>query len=296
MWKILFALVVAVFITVPSVYGQVKFPNEGLTENQVYNIRLYTLRSLNLVLDAYSSLRKKRIIKKETFAYLDASMFFLNEAYQYLPSYPIKRTVEALIKRIKFYPNEDYSTDIRVLLVYVEELSASLDHYYKIKEELTQLQSIAYRRDNKTLAERLEKLKDKIKISLLDNPISEARYLIGTAKDHLKAGEYAKSKQALELALTPLIKISSRENLYVVLAKEYIYKAKFTYNISAEVSRQYLEVALQSANKAYFVSSEENRSLLDKLRKKINENLKKYDTFSITEKDFEDMINLIGKI
>ncbi|WP_457624202.1 hypothetical protein [Persephonella sp.] len=276
--------------------AQLELLNEGLTENQVYNIRLYTLRSLNLVLDAYSSLSKKRIIKKETFAYLDASLFFLNEAYQYLPSYPIKRTIEALEKRIKFYPEEDYSTDIRVLLVYVEELSASLDQYYQIKEEISSLQELASKRKNQELAERLSKLKEKIKISLLDSPISEARYLIGIAKDHLKAKEYRKSRQALELALNPLIQISSRENLYVVLAKEYIYKAKFTYRISPEVSKQYLESALLSINKAYYVSSDENRQILNDLRKKIDFYLKKYDSYSITVEDFQDMINLLKRL
>jgi len=294
--KKFFVFLFVLLITVFPAKAQLELLNEGLTENQVYNIRLYTLRSLNLVLDAYSSLKKKRIIKKETFAYLDASLFFLNEAYQYLPSYPIKRTIEALEKRIRFYPYEDYSTDIRVLLVYVEELSASLDQYYQIKEEISHLQELATRRKNQELAERLGKLKDKIKISLLDNPISEARYLIGIAKDHLKAKEYAKSRQALELAISPLIKISSRENLYVVLAKEYIYKAKFTYKISPEVSKQYLESALLSINRAYYVSSDENRQILDNLRKKIDFYLKKYDSYSITKKDFQDLIDLLEKI
>lgn len=87
--------------------------NEGLTENQVYNIRLFTTRALNLVLDAYSSLNKKRIIRKETYTYLDASLFFLNEAHQYSPSYIIYRQIEALEKRIQLYPDEDYSEDLK---------------------------------------------------------------------------------------------------------------------------------------------------------------------------------------
>jgi len=293
--KIFTSILVLLFVVAP-VKAQLELPNEGFTENQIYNIKLYTLRSLNLVIDAYSSLDKKRIIKKETFAYLDASLFFLNEAYQYLPSYPIKRTIEAIEKRIKFYPQEDYSTDIRVLLVYVEELSASLDQYYQIKEEISHLQELASKRKNHELAQRLGKLKEKIKISLLDNPMSEARYLIGIAKDHLKAREYKKSKQALELAINPLIQISSRENLYVVLAKEYIYKAKFTYKISPDISKQYLESALLGINKAYYVSSDENRYILNELRKKIDFYLKKYDSYSITREDFEDMITLLKKL
>ncbi|WP_457638946.1 hypothetical protein [Persephonella sp.] len=286
-------LAVLIFTTVRA---EIKLLNEGLTENQVYNIRVYTVRALNLALDAYSSLSKKRIIKKETFAYLDGSLFFLSEAYQYSPSYIIRRTIEALTKRIKFYPEEDYSTDIRVLIVNIEELSASLDQYYQIKSSLDKIQELASKRDNTKLSEELEKLSEKIKVSLIDDPLSEARYLIGVAKDHLKAKEYKKSRQALELAFTPLIKISSRENLYVVLAKEYIYKAKFTYKISPEVSKRYLESALFNINKAYYVSTEENRQTLNDLRKKMDFYLKKYDSYSITAEDFQDMINLLKRL
>ncbi|SNZ02385.1 hypothetical protein SAMN06265182_0107 [Persephonella hydrogeniphila] len=275
---------------------QENYLNEGLTENQVYNIRLYTTRALNLVLDAYSSLNKKRIIKKESYAYLDGSLFFLNEAYQYSPTYLIKREIEALIKRIKFYPEENYSTDIRVLIVHTEEISGLLNSYEIIRKELEDLREIAVKRNNETLQEKLEKIRGKINIPLIDNPISEARNLIVIAKDHLKAKEYKKSRQALELALTPLIKISSRENLYIALAKEYIVKANFTYKISPDMSKRYMSSAVYNINKAYLVSSEENQKVIKELKDKLNFYIKKYDSYSITNEDFEDIINLINKI
>lgn len=272
------------------------FLNEGLTENQVYNIKVYTIRALNLVLDAYSSLSKKRIIKKETYAFLDGSLFFLNEANQYSPSYIVGRQIESLIKRIKFYPAEDYSTDIRVLQVQIEEISANLQNYEQIRRKIEVLREKASKRNNNQLKEELRRVKDLIKISLIDDPLSESKYLIGVAKDHLKAGEYKKSKQALELALSPLIKISSRENLYVALSKEYVSKAKYTYKILPELSKKYLESALYNINKAYLVSTDENRTMIRKIKEKIGFYIEKYDSYSITKDDFEEIINLLDKI
>ncbi|WP_457625929.1 hypothetical protein [Persephonella sp.] len=295
MYKLIFfsfLLTGFLFLTKP----QEKYLNEGLTENQVYNIRLYTTRALNLVLDAYSSLNKKRIIKKESYAYLDGSLFFLNEAYQYSPAYLITREIEALVKRIKFYPEEDYSTDIRVLIVHIEDISGLLDSYEELRKDIEDLRELSAKRDNEALKEKLRKIKNRIKIPLIDNPISEARNLIVIAKDHLKAREYKKSRQALELALTPLIKISARENLYIALSKEYILKAKFTYKISPELSKKYMISAIYNINKAYLVSSDENRKTIKKLKDKLNFYIKKYDSYSITGEDFEDIISIINRI
>jgi len=282
-----------VFLPVKS---QENFLNEGLTENQVYNIKVYTTRALNLVLDAYSSLNKKRIIKKETYAYLDGSLFFLNEAYQYSPSYIVKRQIESLIKRIKFYPDEDYTTDIRVLQVQLEEISANIQNHSEINSKIRKIIQTASIRKNEQLKDMLIELKEKVKISLIDEPILEARYLIGVAKDHLKAREYKKSKQALELALSPLIKVSSRENLYVALSKEYVYKAKYTYKIFPELSKRYLESALYNINKAYLVSTDENRVMLKNIKDKLGFYIEKYDSYSITEDDFESVMRLLNKI
>ncbi len=293
--KVYFYLIFLLMFFFPA-KSQENFLNEGLTENQVYNIKVYTTRALNLVLDAYSSLSKKRVIKKETYAFLDGSLFFLNEAYQYSPSYIVKRQIESLIKRIKFYPDEDYSTDIRVLQVQIEEISANLKSYNTIRSKMDKIREDASKRRNDQLKEKLKDLKNMINISLIDDPISEARYLIGVAKDHLKAREYKKSKQALELALSPLIKVSSRENLYVALSKEYVYKARYTYRIFPSLSKKYLESALYNINKAYLVSTEENREMLKKIKDRLGFYIEKYESYSITEEDFENIIKLLNKV
>ncbi|WP_297472953.1 hypothetical protein [Persephonella sp.] len=293
--KIFLCFIFLLLISLPS-KTQETFFNEGLTENQVYNIKVYTTRALNLVLDAYSSLSKKRIIKKESYAYLDGSLFFLNEAYQYSPTYTVKRQIEALIKRIKFYPDENYSTDIRVLIVQIEEVSANLKDFDRIRNQLDILREYASKRKNDMLKDKLKEIERQIKIPLIDDPILESRYLIGVAKDHLKAREYKKSRQALELALSPLIKLSSRENLYVALSKEYVYKARYTYKVIPELSKRYLELALYNINKAYLVSTEENREILRNIKDKLGFYIEKYESYSITEEDFDEITGILSKI
>ncbi|ACO03669.1 MAG TPA: hypothetical protein DEP48_06455 [Persephonella sp.] len=270
--------------------------NEGLTENQVYNIRLFTTRALNLVLDAYSSLNKKRIIRKETYTYLDASLFFLNEAHQYSPSYIIYRQIEALEKRIQLYPDEDYSEDLKTLLIYIEEISGNLEDYDYVRKKLEDTIKKAAFLENQYVLDSLEIIKEKVSIPLIDDPLTEAKNLIGIAKDHLKAREYKKSKQALELALNPLINISYRENLYMALVKEYIHKGKVTYNLNRRISLRYLEASLYAVNKAFYVSSRENRDLIKMLREDIRLIFKNFYDEKNTEKMLNDIIEKLKNI
>ncbi|WP_457621307.1 hypothetical protein [Persephonella sp.] len=270
--------------------------NEGLTENQVYNIRLFSTRALNLVLDAYSSLNKKRIIRKETYTYLDASLFFLNEAHQYSPSYIVYRQIEALEKRIHLYPDEDYSEDLKTLLIYIEEISGNLEDYEYVRKKLEDTIKKAAFLENQYVLDSLEIIKEKVRISLIDDPLTEAKNLIGIAKDHLKAREYKKSKQALELALNPLINISYRENLYMALVKEYIHKGKITYNLNRRISLRYLEASLYAVNKAFYVSSRENRDLIKVIREDIRDLLKNFYDEKSTERLLNDIIEKLKNI
>ncbi len=296
MFRYIFFNVIFVLLLWIEAYSDTDVPGKGLTESQLYNIKTYSLRALNLVLDAYSSLNKKRVVKKESYAYLDASLFFLNEAYQYSPTYTVNREIEALIKRLNLYPNENYETDVRVITVHVEEISAPLKDYDYIRKELQILSQLSLRRENQGLSEQLKKLKKKIKISLIDDPISEARFLIGVAKDHLKAGEIKKSKQSLELALTPLIKIAMRENLYIVISLEHLSKAKFSYKVDPDISKKYFKYALYSINKAYLVSSEENREGIKDIKDKMMSLVDRYNSFSITEEDFNKLIKMLKNL
>ncbi len=267
--------------------------NEGLTENQIMNIKLFTTRAENLVLDAYSSLNQRRKRVKQTIKYLNASLFFLNEAKQYSPSYFIKRQFEAIEKRIDLYPGEDYSDDLKSLYVYIEEIAGNLDNYREIKRLMLDVIKNAEMRQNSFVKDKIDILMEKIKIKLIDTPINEAENLIGIAKDHLKARNYRKTKQALELALEPLIKISARDNLYIALVREYIYKAYRTYDYDQIISLRYVDSALIAINKAYYVAIPENKDIIKKIRKKILQLPGIFDNKKEAEKIFTDIIRLL---
>ncbi len=267
--------------------------NEGLTENQITNIRLYTTRAENLVLDAYKSLTHRKILWRETNKYLKAALFFLNEAKQYSPSYLVKRQLEAISKRIDLYPGEDYSDDLKSLYIYIEEISGNLDNYDEIKSLLLEIIRNAEMRQNSYVKDKIEILSEKIKIKLIDSPINEAQNLISMAKDHLQARNYKKTKQALELALEPLIKISFRDYLYVALVREYIYKAYLTYNYDQVISLKYVDSALIAINKAYYVAIPEDKELISKVRKMIRQLPGIFDNNQKAEKLFTDIIGLL---
>ncbi|WP_297455809.1 YfdX family protein [Persephonella sp.] len=291
-----FLLVFLIFVNIVFARPDKTIINEGLTESQVYNIKLYTIRALNLSLDAYTALSQRVVNHSKVKDYLNGALFFLNEASQYSPGYFIRRQIESLIKRIKLYPNENYTTDIRVLMVNIEEISGDLDNYQLINEKLQEIYENVKKGKNKDAKDLLQEVQNMISVANIDEPLDEAKNLIVTAEEHLRAGKYHKSKQAIELALTPLIAISTRENLYIALTREYLVKAKYSYEVDYSLSKSYIQSAVYSINKAYWVSSEESREQINQIRKKINELYKKYDNYSVTEKDFEDIINLIKSL
>ena len=251
-------------------YGnQSMYLNEGLTENQVYNIKVYTTRALNLILDAQKALKKKKVIRKEVFTYLDGALYFLNEAGQYSPSYLVKREIEATIKMIELFPEEDYTSNLRGIDVGIEELAGSMSDYKYIRKSLDELLQISPMKRNQKILEKLKTIKYTLKIPLVDDNISEARNLIASAKDHIRAKNYLKASKSLELAISPLERLAFRENLFVVLAKEYVYKAKVSLNIDLNLTKRYLVSALYSVNKGYYVSSIENREILKNVRDNI---------------------------
>ncbi len=240
--------------------------NEGLTENQVYSIKVYTTRALNLILDAQKALRKKKIVRKEVFTYLDGALYFLNEAGQYSPSYLIKREIEATIKMIQLFPEEDYTLNLKGIDIGIQELAGSLSDYQYVRKSLDGLLQISSMKRNQKILEKLETLRYTLKIPLVDDNISEARNLIASAKDHIRAKNYLKAQKSLELAISPLERLAFRENLFVVLAKEYIYKAKISLNIDLSLTKKYLVSALYATNKGYYVSSIENKEILNNIR------------------------------
>ncbi len=270
--------------------------NEGLTSNQVINIRIYTTRAENLVLNGYSALNRRTIYYREIKDYLNGALFFLNEAKQNSPTYLVKRQIEAIQKRIKLFPGEDYSEDLKNLYIYVEEIAGNLDNYEDIKELLRDIIRKAKMRKNEYVKEKLEILDEKIKVKLIDTPINEAQNLIGVALDNLKVGKYSRSKKALELALSPLIALSSKENLYIALAREYIYKAFMTYDYDQVISLKYVDSALVAINKAFYVSSVENRDVIKLVREKIRLLPGIFDNSDEAKKLFTDIIGLLRSI
>ena len=284
------------FFFIPKEKEKVIILTEGLTEDQIHNIKVYTTRALNLVLDAYSSLHRRRIILKETYSYIDGALFFLNEAKQYSPSYLVKRQIEALKKRYRFFPEDNYLEDIETLKIYIDEIAGNLNNYEEIKRLLEKAIKKAKYMENEELQSILEKIEEKIKIPLIDEPIIEAQNLISIAKDHLKARRYKKSRQALEIAIEPIIKISSRENLYIALAKEYIHKAYITYKTDKTFSMLYLKNALYAVSKAYLVSSYENRDMLKGLKNQLLRMKNNFDDNKKISREFELLITQLKNI
>jgi len=257
------------FFFIPKEKEKIIILTEGLTEDQIHNIKVYTTRALNLVLDAFSSLHRRRIILKETYSYIDGAIFFLNEAKQYSPSYLVYKQIEALKKRYRFFPDENYTEDLETLKIYINEIAGNLNNYEEIKSLIEKAIKKAQYLDNSELFETLEKIQNMVKIPLIDNPIIDAQNLISIAKDHLRARKYKKARQALEIAIEPILKISSRENLYVALAKEYIHKSYKSYLSDKEISLLYLKNAIYAISKAYSVSSSENKDMIKAVKNQL---------------------------
>ncbi|NPA52255.1 MAG: hypothetical protein GXO22_05125, partial [Aquificae bacterium] len=159
------------FLFIPKEKERIIILTEGLTEDQIHNIKVYTTRALNLILDAYSSLHRRRIILKETYSYIDGAIFFLNEARQHSPSYLVHRQIEALKKRYRFFPDENYTEDLETLRIYIEEISGNLNNYQEVYLLLKKAIKKAKFLDNSELINTLETLEEMIKVPLIDGPI-----------------------------------------------------------------------------------------------------------------------------
>ena len=271
--------------------------NEGFTENQIYNIKVYTTRALNLVLDAQKALKKEKVVRKEVYSYLDGALFFLNEAGQYSPSYLIKRQIEATTKMIDLYPEEDYTADLKGIYISIEEVAGNLENHDYIQNKLNELLSISPMKRNRKIYDKLDTIRYTIKISVIDEPLAEARNFIAVAKDHVRAKRYIKAQKALELALSPLEKLAYKENLYIALTKEYVYKAYNSYYIDINIAKRYLISSIYSINKASYLSSVENRDLILGIRNKIlklGNKLEKYST-AISGTGYKIKETAIGK-
>ncbi len=284
------------FFFIPKEKEKVIILTEGLTEDQIHNIKVYTTRALNLILDAFSSLHHRKVILKETYSYIDGALFFLNEAKQYSPSYLIYRQIEALKKRFRFFPNENYTEDLKTLKIYINEIAGNLNRYDEIILILDRAIKKAEYLDNSEIYDTLSKLEDIIKIPLIDEPIIDAQNLISIAKDHLKARKYKKARQALELAIEPVLKLSSRENLYIAQAKEYIYKAYTTYSVDRSFSILYVKNAIYSLSKALSVSTSENRDMIKAVKNQLLRMKDNFDSEKEISKEFQVLISQLKNI
>ena len=272
------------------------FVIEGLTQEQVNNIKLYSTRTLNLVLDSISSLRIRRVIRKETLSYMDASIFFINEAEQYSPSYYIRRQIEAIKKRFKLYPRDNYTQDLQSLLFFIEENAGNYKDFDFIKETLENLIEKAHVLDNEDIPSYLDSIEEKINIDLIDEPLEDAKTLIGIAKDHLKARKYKKASKSLELALEPLIQVSFRENLDLAVARELVFKGKLMYSSDKSISKNYIENALYFVNKAYYISSVENKDVIKGIRNQLRKIVKDFYNQEKVEKILKSIANQLKNL
>ncbi len=272
------------------------FVIEGITQEQVNNIKLYSTRTLNLVLDSISSLKRRRVILKETLSYMDASLFFLNEAQQYSPSYYIKRQIEVIQKRFKLFPRDNYTQDLQSLLFFIEENAGNYKDFDFIKDTLENLIEKAHVLENEDIPTYLNLINEKIEISLIDEPIDNAKMLIGIAKDHLKARKYKKAVKSLELALEPLLKISFRENLDLAVARELVFKGKLMYNTDKTIAKNYIENALYFINKAYYISSIENKDIIKGIRNQLRKIVKDFYNQEKVLKDLKSVSNQLKNI
>ncbi len=269
---------------------------EGLTQDQINNIKIYSTRTLNLVLDSISSLKRRRVILKESLSYMDAALFFLNEAYQYSPSYYIKRQIEAIQKRFKLYPRDNYTQDLQSLLFFIEENAGNYKEFNFIKETLEELIEKAHILENENIPSYLGLIEEKINISIIDKPIEDAKTLIGIAKDHLKARKYKKAIKSLEFSLEPLLQISFRENLDLAIARELIFKGKLMYFTDKTISKNYILNALYFINKAYYISSIENKDIIKGIRNQLRKVIKDFYNQEKVVKDLKSITNQLKNL
>lgn len=264
--------------------------DRGLTDDQIQNIRIYTTRALNMVLDSYSSLERRRIIRKETLSYMDGALFFLTEAQQYSPTYLLIRQIESIEKRFRFFPKASYSQDLITLYLNIEKIAGNIDNIQQIRDELQNLIKKASVLDNEEILPVLESIKDLLNIQLIDQPLKEAKSLISIAKEHTKARSFKNAKKSLKLAVEPLLKLTSRGNLELAVANELAYKSYLTYDFNRKISEILLDNCLYYINKAYYLSSLEDRDKLKALINQLKRMKQSFDKKDVMKKEYEILI------
>ena len=244
---------------------------QGLTENQITNIKIYTLKALNLSLNAYSELKRQRPNRKNAKSYIESAIFFLNEATVYSPSYPIKKKIETLRKRIKIFPKEYYKKDIISIYQDINKLAGNFTDYEKIKKQLKVLIDNYDTEVNSTVLSKLEIIYSMIELPLIDTPLNDAKTFLAIAYDNLKAGRIDKASKSIEISLDPMIKLTSRESLLLVEFKNLIYNSYTSYlNGNYQLSKMYLILSKKKLKEAYTVSIDENRDMIKGFINQIN--------------------------
>lgn len=290
----------SLFLLILVIY-KVSISNENIpssiTENQITNIKVYTYKALNLSLNAYSELKSLRPNKKNTQTFLESALFFLNEASIYSPSYIIKKHIETLIKRMKNFPDENYKKDLISLKYEIESIEANLTDYDNVKENIDKILNNYTISKNKEVISELQKLSENINLPLIDNPLKDAKTFLAIAYDNLKASRLKKAKQSIEIALDPMIKLTSRENLYLVRFKNLIYySSKAYFNNNIEISKVYLQLAKKFLQLAYKVSIDENKDMIKGFLNQINFIEKNFQNKPQIEKEFIIIVRQIKNL
>ncbi|RMD47743.1 MAG: hypothetical protein D6834_00215 [Aquificota bacterium] len=240
-----------------------EYITEGLTENQITNIKVYTLKALNLSLNAYSELKRERVNRRNAKSYIESAIFFLNEATIYSPSYTIRKKIETLKKRIKIFPKEYYKKDLISIYQDINKFAGNLTDYEKIKKELKSLIDKYDTNLNSTILSKLENIYSLIDLPLIDTPLNNAKTFLAIAYDNLKAGRINKASKSIEISLDPMIKLTNRENLLLVEFKNLIYNSYISYlNGNYQLSKMYLFMSNKKLKEAYAVSIDENKDMI----------------------------------
>ena len=258
MKRILLILITTVFLSFSK-----GFAYDNITENQVINVKLYSLKAMNLVLKSYSLLNLRRKNIKEIKTYLQSALFFLNEARDYSPSYMINKKIDTLVMRIQLFPEENFKADLISLKFEIKNIRGNIPEYEKVKNMIEDMIKTYKVEKNSDLILSLDKLKKYIKVPLIDETIENAQTFIAIAYDNLNMRKYQTAKKSLEIALDPLIKITSREYIYLVIFKDLIYKSYLAYQEGAtDEAINSLKKAKKYLENAYEVCEENKKDLI----------------------------------
>ncbi|EDP73420.1 hypothetical protein [Hydrogenivirga sp. 128-5-R1-1] len=243
---------------------------KSILESQIYNLRIYSLKALNLSLKAYSSLNAKRKSLNEIKVYLKSALFFLNEASNYSPSYLINKKIDTILLRIELFRNENIKKDLISLRNDIKDIRGNIANYEKIETVLDNYIKNYSPEKNEDLLLYLSDLKSNITLPLIDTPLENAKTFIAIAYDNVNSRNYLTAKKSVEIAIDPLIDITSRENLYLVLFKNYIYKSfESLKKDDLGEEEKYLEIARKYLLKAKEVSKPSNINLINNLLERL---------------------------